>query len=65
MDGVGSLTVIVFDPLTEPNRLLATSVYVVVVSGDIFLVPPEETVPIPGLMETDDTPVTFHFNVAD
>jgi hypothetical protein len=65
MDGAGSLTVMVLDPSAEPNRLLATSVYLVVVSGDTVLIPLDDTVPIPGLMETDDTPVTFHFNVVD
>jgi hypothetical protein len=65
MDGGGSLTVIVCDPLAEPNRLLASSVYLVVVLGDTVLVPLDDTVPMPGMMETDDTPVTFHCNVTD
>jgi hypothetical protein len=57
--------VIVFDPFVEPNRLLATSVNVVVLPGVTFMVPLDATVPTPGVMETDVTPVTFHCNNAD
>jgi len=38
---------------------------VVVVVGDTVCVPVDDTVPTPGLMETDVAPVTSHFNVAD
>jgi len=64
MDGRVPVTVIVIDLRADPDILLATSVYVVVVSGDIFLVPLEETVPISGLIETDVAPVTSHCKVA-
>jgi hypothetical protein len=63
MDGRIPVTVIVIDLLADPDILLANSVYVVVVSGDTALVPLKETVPIPGLIETEFAPVTSQCKV--
>jgi hypothetical protein len=64
MDGRIPVTVIVTDLRTEPDILLATSVYVAVVSGETFLVPLDETAPITGLIETELAPVTSQRKVA-
>jgi hypothetical protein len=64
MDGRIPVTVTVIDLRAEPYILLATSVYVVVVSGDTVLVPLEDTVPIPELIETELAPVVSHCKVA-
>ena len=64
MVGRMPVTLTVMDLRADPYILLATSIYVVVVSGYTFLVPLAETVPIPGLMETDVTPVAAHCKVA-
>ena len=64
MDGRAPVTVIVIDLRADPVILSATSVYVVVVSGDTVLVPLEETVPIPGLIETELAPVVSQCKVA-
>ena len=64
MDGRIPVTVIVIDLRADPDIFLATSVYVVVVSGDTVLVPLEETVPMSGLIETELAPVTSQCKVA-
>lgn len=64
MAGRAPVTAIVTDLRAEPNVLLATSVYVVVVPGDTSLVPLKETVPISGLIDTEVTPVASHCKVA-
>jgi len=64
MDGKIPVTSIVIDLRTEPYRLPATSVYVVVVPGEIVLVPMEDTVPMPGLIETEFAPLTSQCKVA-
>jgi len=64
MEGRMPVTVMVTDLLADWDILLATRVYVVVVSGDTVLVPLKETFPIPGLMETESAPLTSHCKVA-
>ncbi|MHB8086377.1 MAG: hypothetical protein ACYDHZ_11180 [Dehalococcoidia bacterium] len=62
--GLGLITVIVVDPLAEPDILVAVSVYVVVVAGDTGIVPLDDTVPTSGLMDTPVAPVTSHCKFA-
>ncbi len=65
MDGsLGMVTVIVVDFCAEPEKLVATSVYVVVAVGDTATVPLDDTVPISGVMDTPVAPVTSHCNFA-
>ena len=64
IDGGAAVTVIVTDLRTEPDILLAIRVYVAVVSGDTVLLPLDETVPIPGLIETELAPATSQCKVA-
>ena len=63
MDGRAAVTVIVIDFRADPDILLATSAYAVVVPGDTILLPLEKTVPISGLIETELAPVTAHCKV--
>jgi hypothetical protein len=64
MDGGAAVTLIVTDLRTEPEILLAIRVYVAVDSGDTVRLPLEETVPIPGLIETELAPATSQCKVA-
>ena len=65
MEGaLGTVTVIVADFRAEPEKLVATSVYVVVAVGDTATIPLDDTVPIPGVMDTPVAPVTSHCNFA-
>ena len=61
--GLFTLTVIVLLVLWLP--LLAVRVYVVVLVGNITLLPDKATAPIPWSMVTEFAPVTVHCNVVE
>jgi hypothetical protein len=58
-------TVILAVVVDGPVALVAVIVYVVVSAGVMVFEPLDETVPMPGLMETEVAPVMFHDSVAD
>lgn len=63
--GGGPVTVSVAVLRADPPGLLAARVYIVVDPGETVFVPLAGTLPMPGLMETDDVaPLISHWTVA-
>ena len=65
MGASDAVTLSVADAVELPAPLEAVSTYLVVEPGDTLFVPLDDTVPIPGSMETDVEPVTPQVTVAD